>query len=97
MKPYFEWRLVAGVILIILSAGFACAESAFFSIFGSGALAGMEEQNPRVASRIRELLGSSSRLISSILVGNEIVNVLISILVASIFASVFLNSGCYDL
>jgi len=93
MNSYFEWRLAAGLVLLVLSAGFACAESAFFSMFGSGALAGMEEQNPRVASRVREMLGSSSRLISSILVGNEIVNVLISILIASIFASVFLNSG----
>jgi putative hemolysin len=96
MSQYFEWRLLAVLALLAGSALFAAAESAFFSVFGSGALTGMEDDSAGAAIRIREMLTHPSRLISSILVGNEIVNVLISVLIASVFASVFLNTGAHN-
>lgn len=93
MTGYFEWRLLAALILIALSGFFSGAEAAFFSILGRGALAGFEKDKPRLAATIREMLASPGRLISSILVGNEIVNILIAVIFASLFARGFLKNG----
>jgi len=97
MAEFFEWRLPAAIMLMVLSGFFSSAESAFFTILGRGALAGFEKDKPRLAGTIKEMLGSPGRLISSILVGNEIVNILLSIIIASLFAGVFLNPSARQL
>jgi CBS domain containing-hemolysin-like protein len=92
MTGYLEWRIIAALILLLFSAFFAVSESAFFSILGSGAIVGFEKTRPRLAGTIREMLASPGRLISSILVGNEVVNIIISVLIASVFAGAFLHA-----
>jgi len=93
MPFLYEWRIVAGLVLIALSAFFSGSESAFFSVLGRGALARIEQERPRAGRLIRQMLLSPQRLISSILVGNTFVNILFSIVIASVFAAVLIGSG----
>jgi len=92
METALQIRLAGVFILIVLSGFFSSAETTFFSLIGRGALAEIEKKNMRLGQRLRELLFAPRKLITSILIGNEIVNILISILVASIFARIFLST-----
>jgi len=89
MVSGIELRLLGILVLIFLSGFFSGAETNFFNLLGRGALQEVEKNNPALAKKIRSLLSRPGQLISSILIGNEIVNILISILVASILIQVF--------
>jgi len=92
MAPYFEWRVVAAVILLCLSGFFSGAEAVFFTILGRGALVNFEKDKPGLATVISRLLASPGRLISSILVGNVIVNIFFSVIIAAIFSGLLLGA-----
>ena len=76
MEINFIFRLVAFILLMILSACFSASETAFFS------LSRFRIQSLRKESRLGELIsvlvGRPRRLIISILMGNEIVNIVAS-------------------
>jgi putative hemolysin len=91
MNTGLELRLLGVAVLICLSGFFSGAETAFFNLLGRGALGELEEDNPRLGRMLRELLIAPRKLISSILIGNEVVNIVISILIATVFAGRFLN------
>jgi len=93
MEFGIQIRLLGVLILIILSGFFSSAETTFFNILGRGTLEELERRSLRVAQKLRELLSAPRKLITTILIGNEIVNILISILIASIFARFFLKNG----
>jgi len=73
--------------LIVLSAFFSGSETALFS-FGEYGLAKLDK-NSSIAKKISYLLNNTSRLLFSILVGNECINVAISTIIASIFVDYF--------
>ena len=91
MNLEVELRLIFALVLIFLSGFFSSAETVFFSIIGQGGLGRVEEERPSLAKKLSELTSAPRKLISSILIGNEIVNILISILIASVFARLFLS------
>ena len=93
MNLEVELRLIFALVLIFLSGFFSSAETVFFSIIGQGGLGRVEEERPSLAKKLSELTSAPRKLISSILIGNEIVNILISILIASVFARLFLSSS----
>ena len=76
------WLLlsVAG-ICIILSMIFSAAESAFLSI-NKLRVRFLRNQKNRKAVRVWNLLSNKERLINTLLVGNNIVNVIISSIIA---------------
>lgn len=86
-----EWRIVATLALLALSAFFSGSESAFFTLLGRGGLANIEQEDAKLGDRIRAMLATPGRLISSIMIGNEIVNIFISVLIAAIFATFLVN------
>lgn len=66
---------IAGLVgLLMLSAFFSSAETALFSI-NSLHIARIRNQHPAVAVRLETLLATPTRLLSTILIGNTIVNV----------------------
>jgi len=90
MSAELYFRIGATLVLILASAFFSASETTFFNLLGRGALGDLDEDNPALARKLRELLGAPRRLIASMLIGNEIVNIFISILIATIFARLFL-------
>ncbi|MBI2876875.1 MAG: HlyC/CorC family transporter [Candidatus Tectomicrobia bacterium] len=72
--------------LLMLSAFFSGSEAALFSL-GHWRLKQMEEKDHPRAKMIAALLSQPRRLILSLLIGNELVNVAASALVASLFIS----------
>lgn len=76
-------RLVLFVALLALSGFFSSAETALFSISSVQQLRLAEEGHPG-ATRLRQLLARPRRLIATIFIGNELVNVGASALMASL-------------
>ena len=87
------WLLlsVAG-ICIILSMIFSAAESAFLSI-NKLRVRFLRNQKNRKAVRVWNLLSNKERLINTLLVGNNIVNVIISSIIAYLALQWFGNAG----
>ncbi len=90
MEADLLFRLVAFFVLIALSAGFSASETAFFSL-GGYRVQGMRKEGG-VGARIAALLKRPRRLIISILMGNEIVNIAASAVFAGAVVS-FLGEG----
>ncbi|MBR6223732.1 MAG: HlyC/CorC family transporter [Lachnospiraceae bacterium] len=74
MDPDSAIQLGALVILIILSGFFSSAETAFTTVSKHKLTAMLEEGNKR-AGRVLEIIEDSSKLLSTILIGNNIVNI----------------------
>jgi putative hemolysin len=70
--------------LFILSGIFSCAEAALFSL-SSLHLHKMKEEKFPFLSSIRRLLDHPKRLLITLIVGNETVNIALSVLAASLF------------
>ncbi len=87
-------RLVAIVILIGLAAFFAGSEAAFFSL-DEFHLKQMKDEQGSLARVLRRLVEYPRKLIITILIGNESVNILISIMIASVYAGIFLDRATY--
>lgn len=75
-------------VLLFISAFFSGSETALFS-FGKTGLAELENEKSTLAGKLKYLLSSPSRLLVTILLGNECVNVSISSIIASIFSDYY--------
>ena len=80
------------IVLISLSALFSMSETAFMSI-NKIRVKTLAEENNRKAILIRSLLEDQTRLLSSILVGNNLVNIAASSLTTSFVISILGNEG----
>ncbi|MCR4789948.1 MAG: hemolysin family protein [Treponemataceae bacterium] len=84
--------LIVAVILIILSATFSASESAFFSL-NKLRLRLLRNKGDKKAIRAGKLLDKKEKLLNSILVGNNVVNIVLSSIVTSICLELFGQSG----
>jgi len=66
------------IFLLLLSAFFSSAEVAFFSLDPLD-LRHLDSTNPSTGKKLRRVLGTPTRLLSSILIGNTLVNVCASV------------------
>lgn len=80
------------IALLAFSAFFSGSEASLFSL-GKWRLKQLEEKGHPQASGISSLLAQPRRLIISLLIGNELVNVAISALSASVFISLLGDSS----
>ncbi len=94
MESELTLRLMAIFVLIGASAFFSGSEAAFFSL-GKFPLLEMEGGETSRARVLKKLLEFPRKLIITIIIGNETVNILISIMVASVYAAVFLDRDTY--
>jgi len=84
LDPYITGKLVLLVLLFLFSAFFATSEAALFSLT-SLHLHKMREENSPFLNFVEKLLRYPKRLLITIIVGNETVNILMSSLMGGIF------------
>ena len=87
--PASAWiALLLSAFLLIISAYMSSSEVAFFSLSPSDIESIKEEEDP-VDTTLLELLKDSERLLATILIGNNLVNVAIVILTGYAFGRIF--------
>ena len=84
--------IFAFIVLISLSALFSMSETAFMSI-NKISVKTLAEENNKKAILIQSLLENQTRLLSSVLVGNNLVNIAASSLTTSFVISLLGNDG----
>lgn len=84
--------LVLVIILIILSALFACSETSIIAVSRAKIHRLANEGNKR-AQRLEKLLKDRENIISTMLIGNNAVNILASVLATSVLIDFFGNAG----
>jgi len=92
LDPYIAFKLVLLFCLFLVSAFFASSEASLFSLTTLHLHKMKEEKSPRL-SAVRNLLRHPRRLLITIIVGNESVNVIISVLTAAIFIRILGDDG----
>ena len=88
MDPSTAPQLIALIILLILSAFFSSAETALTTI-NKITLRSLEEEGNKKAAMVRKLVEDPGKLLSAILIGNNIVN-----LSASSLCTIFATNLC---
>jgi putative hemolysin len=86
------WQIISLVILLMLSAFFSASETALMSL-SKIRLRHMVDSETKGAERINKLLKNPSKLLGSILVGNNISNIGASALATSLAISLYGDSG----
>lgn len=84
--------LVSAAVLILLSLSFSAAESAFLSI-NKLRVRFLRNKKNRRAAKVWRLLNNKEKLINTLLVGNNIVNVALSAIITYISLRLFGNAG----
>ena len=85
-------QLVVLVILIMLSAFFSSAETAFMTV-NKIRIRNFEEEGRRNAAKIRRLVENPQKLLSAVLIGNNIVNLSASSLMTIAITRLLTNLG----
>ncbi|HAH75316.1 MAG TPA: hemolysin [Kandleria vitulina] len=93
MEPSQTIMIVAFLVLIMLSAFFSSAETSFMAVSKIRIKTLAEEENSRRAQLVQKLLDNNEQLLSTILVGNNLVNIAASSLTTSFVISIFGNEG----
>ncbi|MCR5769533.1 MAG: hemolysin family protein [Lachnospiraceae bacterium] len=88
MEPGDVLRLIILFILILLSAFFSSAETAFMSV-NKIKLRSEADDGSKRAALILKLLDNSTKLLSTILVGNNLVNIVASSLTTTLMIKLF--------
>lgn len=83
--------ILVAIILMILMSGFFSASEMAFSTANKVRLRTLEADGNRSAKRVLGMLDKYDRLLSTILIGNNIVNIVASTLATILFASLIIN------
>ena len=91
-----EWLVTGGaiVVLLVLSAFFSCSETAL-TASSEPRMRELARQGSPSARMVVALLERKSRLLGSILLGNNLVNIFASALATGLLLSVFGDAGVY--
>ena len=90
--PKIIGLLIIAVVLILLSATFSASESAFFSI-NKLRLRLLKNKGDKKAIRASRLLDKKEKLLNTILVGNNVVNIVLSAIITSVSLEIFGQNG----
>ena len=85
-------QLVTLLILVLLSAFFSSAETAFLTV-NRVKMRTLEEEGNKQAARVNKILDNYSKMISTILIGNNIVNIAASALATTLAIRINLVVG----
>lgn len=88
MEPDSSLQIVAIVVLILLSAFFSSAETALTTV-NKHRLRSLAEDGNRNAQNVLKLIENPAKMLSAILIGNNIVNISASALMTTFTTSVF--------
>lgn len=86
------WKVVTLIMGLALSALFSASETALMSL-SKIRIKKMVENNEKGADRINKLLSDPNKLLSAILIGNNLVNIGASSLMTSLAIEIFGNTG----
>lgn len=92
MDPNQIFMIIAFIFLIVMSALFSMSETAFMSV-SKIRMRTLAEDNNKKAITVMSLLEDQDRLLSTILIGNNLVNIAASSLTTSFVISLFGNEG----
>ncbi len=92
MDSSFTWQLVILVILIALSSFFSASETALMSL-SRIRIRHLVDENIKGAKLLEKLTNDPNKLLGSILIGNNIVNIGASALASSLAMKLFGDSG----
>lgn len=92
MEPGVASRLIILLILLLLSAFFSSAETAFMSL-NKLRLRSDSEEGSKKARLVLSLIDDPSKLLSTVLVGNNIVNLAASALTTTLMLDIFGNKA----
>lgn len=90
IQPENIIQIIVVIILIVLSAFFSSAETALTTV-NKVRLKSLEEQGNKKAKRVLQILENHGKMLSTILIGNNIVNIFASSLVTTLAIDVFGN------
>ena len=90
--PHIILLLVSLLALFLLSMFFSSAETAFLSL-NKLKLRFLRERNNRAAARAEKILQNKQKFLSTILIGNSIVNIAISVVLTAAALRIFGDSG----
>ena len=85
-------QLIVLVILVILSAFFSSAETALSTV-NRVRMRTLEEEGDKRAAKVNKILGNYSKMLSTILIGNNIVNLSASALATTLAMRINLAVG----
>ncbi|MDE6759838.1 MAG: hemolysin family protein [Lachnospiraceae bacterium] len=88
MEPDSTLQIIAIVILILLSAFFSSAETALTTV-NKHRLRSLAEEGNKNAQRVLRLVENPSKMLSAILIGNNIVNISASALTTTVTTDLF--------
>ena len=88
MDPGSSMQLIAIILMVLLSAFFSSAETALTTV-NRHRLRAMSEEGNKTAARVLKLLENPSKMLSTILIGNNIVNITASALATTFTANLF--------
>lgn len=88
MEPDSSLQIVAIVVLVLLSAFFSSAETALTTV-NKHRLRSLAEDGNRNAQNVLKLIENPAKMLSAILIGNNIVNISASALMTTFTTSVF--------
>lgn len=86
------WRILALVVLLALSGFFSGSETALLSL-DKLRVRFLEQKGRRGADKLAKLLDDPDRLLSGILVGNNLVNIVASVISTGLFVGYFKEQG----
>ncbi len=90
---FYDWlNIVFILILIVFSAFFSGSETALTAV-SRVRMHKLEKEGNKQAKLVNQLLNQREKLIGTILLGNNLVNILSSVLATTIFLSFFSQSG----
>ncbi len=92
MDPSSVLQLVIIVILLVLSAFFSSAETAFMSV-NRIRIKTLVDDGDKKAAKVASILDNTSKMLSAILIGNNIVNIFASSLTTTLVARYFNSSA----
>lgn len=92
MDPSQIGLLIAIIALILMSAFFSASETAFSTV-NRVRLHTLEADGVKWAKRAGKMIDNYDKLITTVLIGNNIVNILASTLAALLFATLIADSG----
>ena len=86
---------IGAIVLLILSAMASGSEVAFFSLTRTD-LEELESRTDIAAKRVLDLLSNRDRLLATILVANNMVNICLVIVVTQLVSEIFIFSGVWE-
>ena len=88
MDPGSYMQLIAIIIMVLLSAFFSSAETALTTV-NRHRMRSLSEEGNRAATKVLRILENPSKMLSTILIGNNIVNISASALATTFTSEVF--------